>query len=266
MPWFFKSGKSRDDEGFSIPKRYGSEWDAWKNYLEILRRESANYLLDKNVDLFENLFFELYHYESEMEKSEIDRARVEHLLLMKKYQSFEDFDLIGVRHFVRYDEIDDIEVVVKQYTDTSKFLITNRIVQNAGSKYTDQLRVYGENEVKIFREKIAQYRDNLLTIEIKRVVEIFDDIRSRLDEIEDDHPDLSDLMIDYKQSYENCEFRISSIPCEPWETFAYGIHLKKQELYCIKVVTVRDGGMTQLAENFYRSDFNFVDRKTLRRY
>lgn len=134
-------------------------------YLETLQRELANVILSANLEAFEVAFYFMRDWEHEIGKSGRDRRLGEYKLLLEKFPRLEDFDLIGTKHFILYDDRPSwrVDQLVERYKEVSKFLIVdeNRLPYPKAARYN-------EREIEIFGKAIKIYRD----LRLKEAIEI----------------------------------------------------------------------------------------------
>lgn len=93
------------------------------NYLTLLRRELANFLIWCDPDRYVRLY-ELIHAETQPIKELEPPSRQARLAtLCEKYPNYQDFDLIGTRDYVLYADTlsDDLEDIEQRYRDIALF-------------------------------------------------------------------------------------------------------------------------------------------------
>ena len=129
-----------------------------KFYLETLQRELANVILSQDLEAFEKAFYALREWEAEIERADKSRREAEYNLLLEKFPKLEDFDLIGTKHYIRYDESPmwSLDDAIERYKEISKFLILDP-ERPAGHQHHSFKR-----EMEIFRERIRRYKDKRL--------------------------------------------------------------------------------------------------------
>jgi SAM-dependent methyltransferase len=129
-----------------------------KFYLEALQRELANVILHQDLEAFEKAFYSMLEWEAEIERADKPRREAEYNLLLEKFPNLEDFDLIGTKHFIRYDESSmwSLDDAVERYKEISKFLIVDA-ERPVGHQHHSFSR-----ELEIFRERMRRYKDRRL--------------------------------------------------------------------------------------------------------
>ncbi|MHC2521691.1 hypothetical protein [Bradyrhizobium diazoefficiens] len=84
--------------------------DAEGRFIDTLRRELANIVVKQNPRRMIALYRKAWAFEREMHMAEQSRVQAELDALTERYRLYDDFDLLGTRHFVPYaDAIDHLE-------------------------------------------------------------------------------------------------------------------------------------------------------------
>lgn len=127
-------------------------------YLQALQRELANVILSQKLEAFEKAFYRMRDWEAEIDNADKSRRDAEYNLLLEKFPNLEDFDLIGTKHFIQYEDTFgwDIDDAVECYKEISKFLILDP-KRSAGYPTHSFKR-----EAEIFRENVRKYKDRRL--------------------------------------------------------------------------------------------------------
>jgi hypothetical protein len=217
-------------------------------YLETLRRELANSIMNESLEVFEATFLQMCSFENELHKSDANRWHAEQSLLLQKYPNLEDFDLIGVRHFVRHNDrrnrLYDCDDMVERYKEISKFMIVNRMheFQLPGQ------RLYNEDERESFIQTIRSEKNRRLRTAIEEGVRRYRSKRSALI----DQRDISD-MYDDNEYYVTYLTGMNGRPFSPENE--YGVYCKKLNEYGIFSFFSSDGD--KFYESYYRSDRDF---------
>jgi hypothetical protein len=138
-------------------------------YLEVLRRELANIIMGHSLEEFAKAFLYMRNWEDEISRS-AERKKAETGALISKFPDLNDFDLLGTRHFIRYDEsipLLGIDEFIERYKEVSKYLILNHT--SPDSKLSPKL--YDDEEVRIFRERMVTYKDHRLRTNLKEAMQ-----------------------------------------------------------------------------------------------
>lgn len=211
-------------------------------YLETLQRELANIILAENIETFEKAFFTLRDWESEILRSSEDRRTAEYRLLLEKFPNFEDFDLIGTKHFVRYDDrpMWSLDDVIDRYREISKFLVLDSLTDEEAGTHRKN---FDEREFEIFQQRIRSYKDKRLRDEIKSAMVAF---RKSDTEYGTD-------------TFESDEYEVTALWRQPHREFTpdnqYGVYSKKLNEFGIYSFFAADNDRTY--ESYYRSDSAF---------
>jgi hypothetical protein len=217
-----------------------------KFYLETLQRELANIILNEDLETFEKTFYWMRNWESEISRSDSEWRIAEYDLLLKTFPNLEDFDLVGTKHFVRYDDrpLGEIEESADRYKEISKFLVLDRSQDPFASRDLQ----YGDRETEIFRKRIQQYKDKRLRDDLNIAMTCFHKRR-------DDQADF----------YEDNEYRVTPLWRQPHRDFSpdnqYGIFCKKLNEYGVYTFFAADDDKTY--HSYYRSDAAFSNQGAL---
>lgn len=213
-------------------------------YLNILQRELANFLIRKNpknlLRLYENI-----HAESEgikTARSEVLKARL--LLLTEKYPTYDDFDIIGSRDYVLYDDAlisYTSEEIEQHYTDL-------RIFQEVQSKTTEDWPMISptsdrEYELENLKEYAQRVADTKFKSKLKKAISDFYTFRK-----------------DNEKTIETDEFSVHWID-HPADDIRYGIHIKADNEFGMYSCFVFDDGRADIS--YYRSDAEFKKQEGL---
>jgi hypothetical protein len=211
-----------------------------------LQRELANIILNEDMETFEKAFYWMRNWENEVSRSDSERRLPEYELLLKTFPDLEDFDLVGTKHFVRYDDrpMWGIDEAVDRYKEVSKFLVLDRFQDQFASRDLQ----YGDQETEIFQKRIQQYKDNRLRDDLKIVMTFFHKRRD-----------------DQKDFFEDNEYQVTPLWRQPHREFSpenqYGIFCKKLNEYGVYSFFAADDDKTY--HSYYRSDSSFSSQSVL---
>jgi hypothetical protein len=92
-------------------------------YLETLRRELANIILNEHIEAFEKAFYWMQDWKYEIDKSSNERRKAEYNLLLEKFPRLEEFDVVGTKHFILYNHRPwwSIDELVERYKEIPNF-------------------------------------------------------------------------------------------------------------------------------------------------
>jgi hypothetical protein len=214
--------------------------EAEERYQEVLRRELANIIQDISLEAFEKAFYKMQEFEEEMLRAKDTRRKAELQALVQKYEFFSDFDLIGTRHFVRYDREQGVDDFIDRYVDISKFLILNR--RNASR------RLYNDEEVMVFQRNMKKQKALRLKGFLKEALER---LHRHWRSIKDETGNWN------TEQYDDLEFHVSRLVLWNTPESAYGIVCKKTGEYGVYTLFVGDDGKSY--ETYYRSDEGFSE-------
>lgn len=221
------------------------------NYLETLRRELANLIIEHDLETFEKTFNRMLNWEAELVRSDHNRKHAEYNALLHKFPALEDFDVIGTRHFICYEleSLGGIGDLVERYAEISKYLALDRIRQKSISK------LYSKNEVQVFRETMHQYKDRRLRNAIEEAMQRYYIWRNGRGE---DKP---------YDVYDDKDYEVTSFLTHRRREFTpeiqYGIVCKKLKENGVYSFFVADGDKTYYS--YYRSNESFTEDERLQR-
>jgi len=209
-----------------------------KFYLETLQRELANVILSQDLEMFEKTFYAMREWEADIERCDKSRHEAEYNLILQKFPNLEDFDLIGTKHFIRYDESPtwSLDDAAERYKEISKFLILDpeRPAGLRGHSF--------DRETKIFSERIQKYKD-------KRLKDGMDEAMGRYYAWRQDR--------DTKDEFKDRDYEVVSLMGHPSRGFTpeieYGIVCKKLNECGIYSFFV-DDGRNKTYYHYHRSD------------
>ena len=245
--WFNRSNRKAQTESvkFNTERLWERIAVARKFYLEALQRELSNIILNHDLEAFEKAFYSMLEWESEIERADKSRREAAYKLLLEKYQNLEDFDLIGTKHFIRYDDStmwspDD---AVERYKDISKFLILDP-ERPAGHKHHSFSR-----EEKIFHKHIRAYKD-------RRLKAAIDEAMARYYSWQQDR--------DTKNEFKDKDYEVHSLSSWPSRSFTpeveYGVVCKRLNEYGIYSFFAGDD---KTYYSYRRSDSTFAKTDVL---
>ena len=217
-------------------------------YLEILRRELANVIMNQGLEVFERAFNSMCDFEDEIGSCDEVRRIAEQTILLKKYPHLEDFDIIGTRHFVRYHDgknlMNDTEDLVERYKDISKFMIVNRMfaLQIKGQK------LYDDREKEVFRKCMRDEKNHRLRLGIEEGMRRFRAHQYSIGELGIPSEVFEDEK--YEVTY------LSAIPGRPFSPEnEYGVYCKELNEFGIYSTFSSDGD--KIYRSYHRTDSSF---------
>ncbi len=219
--------------------------DAEKRYIEVLRRELANAIVSDNPNKMVTLYRKGWTFEQEMLKADAARVQAEGDVLTKRYPLYEDFDLLGTRHFVPYsDAVESCEedAVADRYLDISKFIV----LQNIKAKSTRP--IFSESEDTILRKTMKREIDHRFRAKIIDAMDKYKMVRGADKEGHYENIDYEDRALFI--------FRLQHIVDLRW-----GILFKDTQERAIYSVFYDDN--SKAYKSFYRSDDTFQKEESL---
>lgn len=242
-----------------------SYWNFERHYINILRRESANFIIDNDLDAFVSLFYEMARFEQHYENIDREKVREEKRRIRDTFKEKSDINMMEARHFIKYDRAaGDIDDAVFQYKIAAEILILDRICSG------ENKRIYNEDEIRIFNKFVTDYKNEIFKSKLKKAFynynltnrafkeiigilrtwqrgekkQIFPQKIARTESI------LTDLVKKMKNySDEDC------FVCELNQNLdesRYGVHLKKTNEYGVVAEIMKENG--KVFRSFFRSD------------
>lgn len=187
--------------------------DAENRYIEVLRRELANIIVSDNPSKMVSLYRKAWGFEQDMLKADAARVQAEFDVLTNRYPLYADFDLLGTRHFVPYnDAVESCEedAVAERYLDISKFMILNNINEKSTRP------IFSESEDTILRKTMTREIDHRFRARIIDAMDKYDMVRSA----------------DKNQQYERIDYEdrvLSIFPLQHIVELRWGILLTTQK-------------------------------------
>jgi hypothetical protein len=221
--------------------------DAENRYIEVLRRELANAIVSDSPDKMVALYRKAWTFEQEMLNADAARVQAEFDVLTKRYPLYEDFDLLGTRHFVPYsDAVEGYEedAVAERYLDISKFMI----LKNINAKSTRP--IFSESEDTILRKTMTREIDHRFRAKIIDAMDKYNMVRGA----------------DKNRQYESIDYEDRALSIFPLQHFAelrWGILFKDTQEQAIYSVFYDDN--SKAYKSYYRSDETFQTEETLHR-
>lgn len=226
--------------------------EAETRYLEVLRRELANLIMEANPDLMVRAYDRARIWEHETAGNP-ERLQADEQALVAKVPVFEDFDRIGTRHFVpyadRHDALTDDDLV-EAYLELSRTLVflRNRQQPDVGRRRL----LHDERDYKVLLDTVRRAKDR--------------HFRGRMDEaMQRAHAyrqgfgaSKGDIFAGMRETYSDEEFEVFALPYGPTPENETGIVLKKTDEYGVLATFHHDDG--RIIESRYRTDRQFAAR------
>jgi hypothetical protein len=225
--------------------------EAEQRFLENHRRELAQIIIARSAEAFESAFFKCQKFEVEMRMSSPDRIEAELKALADRFPYYQDFELLGTRHFVSYEDAvswNSLDDIIDRYIDITKWLSLLL------AKQKRVFHVFPEDEIRVFRDSMRRRKDRLFKQRIKDAMALFYKMRRAADA-----GNKSDIV---GESYEDENVKVHYAPMQYSPEVAYGIHFKDTNEYGVYSF-FSDYKSDKTYYSFYRSDRTFKDHKLL---
>jgi len=218
-------------------------------YLEVLRREIGNLIIQSDPDIMLKVYEKAECLESHYRDAPKDHAQVALKCLTDKYPMFIDFDFIGTRHFVPYDEVCKdcgIAEIIEWYEDITNFLILSSIcLEDTGDG-----NITNDKEKEVLKKIIRRIKDKNLKNNIDIAMQRFWLKESILEE--EKQESIYEL-----RDYEDAEYVVNKLLFDVIPETKYGITIKSTEEYGIYSMYCGDTGKTSIS--YLRADCKFKD-------
>lgn len=223
-------------------------------YLEVLRREVANIIVQADPDLMVRCYERAWTWERETAKAP-DRLRADELALVTKLRMFDEFDILGTRHFVTYAEArwsasdDDL---VERYLDIGRMLVS---MKNRSEIEAVRSRpLHDEKEHKVLLDTVRKVKDARFKARIEDALRRCWSYRQGFD------AGKGEPYAGLYETYSDGEVEVWQLlgPTPESET---GIYFKKTDEYGVYGFFAADDDKTY--RFFYRSDATFKVRHPL---
>ncbi|MER8965660.1 hypothetical protein NKI25_08035 [Mesorhizobium sp. M0808] len=227
--------------------------EAEERYLEVLRREISNILLNVDPDLMVRTYEKGWRYQDELVTAGRERTSADLKALTLKHKSFSEFDLLGTRHFVPYSDArwsaSDDELV-ERYLEISKMMLLPRLLDRDHSPF----RLFTEEEFQILRKTERRCKDRTFKDHIVQAVARYYALQGAIDRYG------SKEAREQRNSLDDIDIEVFRLPYDGAEN-ELGIIFKKTGEYGVYGTFHHDDA--KISESFYRSDTVFQKRDYL---
>lgn len=154
--------------------------EAEDRYLEVLRREIGNMLINLDPDLMISSYEKGWKYQSEVVNAGKERISADLKSLTLKHRFFSEFDMLGTRHFVPYEEARSMssdDDIVERYLDISKMILLGQLVEPAHQ----HARLFTEEEFDVLRKTVRRCKDRAFKDRIEEGVQRYYAFRRAID-------------------------------------------------------------------------------------
>ena len=168
---FWKRNRSRDLIDLA---QSGSEFlrlVAEQRYMSVLRRELANIILNREPGRYLKVYDRLFSFERRVQDDPTN-FKSQLLSLCEKYPQFGDFDILGTRDFVPYEEAVDwltTDDLIERYEDIVKFSILRCQLD---SDWPNKGPVTSDEEREVAAKSIRDFCNDKDKIRIDQALEL----------------------------------------------------------------------------------------------
>ena len=226
--------------------------EAEERYLEILRREISNILLNVDPELMVSTYEKSWRYQDELVTAGKERISADLKALTLKYKLFSDFDLLGSRHFIPYSDarewVSDDDLV-ERYLEISKMILLPRLL----GKQNQSIPLFYDKEFDILKRTVRKYKDGVFKQHIVQAVNRYNALRKAID-----HYGSKEAKQTY--SLDDSDIEVFRLPVQMGSS-ELAIVLKQTGECGVYERFIHDDG--EISERFYRSDIAFQKREAI---
>jgi len=241
--------KARPEQSSNLRQLVSNLTEAEVRYLEALRREIANLIVESDPDLMVKCYEKAWAFEREIAGSP-ERATAEEAALSAKFPMFRDFDILETRHFVPYQtarQMLDDDDLIERYHEISRMLVFMRRRQEFSAK----VPVHDEQEFQVLRNSMQRKQDRIFRDRIDDAMQRYYAYKAGLE--------AGGLGAFGETNFEDAEAGIVHLPSLPDNE--YGITFKKTGEFGVYSFHVPDSG--KISYSYCRSDLMFKERRYL---
>lgn len=216
------------------------------SYLDVLRRELANWMLRHDPDRYLRLYKRVKEEVAEIRAANAAVQKARLVLLSEKYPSYAEFDVIGVRDYVLYDDtlsmfrFDEIETA---YKDIINFQALKFAVDEAWRWKTPPTN---DSELEHLENYSKRLKDTRFKNRLQDAISRYYIYRSGREAAKDDKS---------IYEYETDMFNVRHV--SHFAENRYGVHFKDTDEYGIFGFFYLDDASKPPLEGFYRSNEKF---------
>jgi len=174
LGWAIRHGAAKAEYGVAtqaLSQKSRNLDEAESRYLQTHLREVANLLLEIGPDLMERAYTKARRRQDEAVAGGPARIEAELTALSHKYPFFQDFEVIGTRHFVPYSDAMDHwseDDLVDRYLDISHWLALS-----FRKKHGDKVpALFDDADQKVMERVVQEERDRKLRRRIEAAMEL----------------------------------------------------------------------------------------------
>lgn len=221
--------------------------EAETRYLEVLRREIANALIQSDPRRFERAYLRGCDIESELSRAPASRVHAEEQVLLERYTSYTDFDLLGTWHVVPYDQARDMssdDDLVERYHDICRMILLHR---RRDERVKGQ-PLFNERERKSQVDTLRKHLDKGLKVRIEHAMQLYYAYRHGLE------TGSGEAFLQERPVFRNAELEVFDLPNE-FDEGRYGIAFTKTGEFGAYGYLVHDDG--RIGQHYYATDASF---------
>lgn len=227
--------------------------EAEDRYLEVLRREIGNILIDVDPDLMVSTYEKGWRYQDEVLEAGKERISADLKSLTLKHPFFQDFDLLGTRHFVPYEDARSMssdDDLVERYLEISKMILLSKLVDAEHQNF----RLFTEEEFEVLRKTVRRCKDRAFKRRIEGAIVRYHALQRAIDRYG------SKEAREQINPLEEGDLEVFRLPSDGPEN-VLGIIFKQTDEFAAYSTFHDDDG--KVFKSYYRSDPAFQKRDVL---
>lgn len=257
LGWAIRNGAAKADRGaaaHALSMKAQNLEEAESRYLQTHQREVANLLLAMGPDLMEKAYRKARRRQDEAIEGGPARIEAELTALSHKYPFFQDFEVIGTRHFVPYSDAMDRrseDDLVDQYLDISHWLALS-----FRKKHRDKVpALFDDADQKVMERVVQEEWDRKLRKRIEGAMELHRMFSTTLDRYGQEQHRHGAV------AFETAEISIQRGHTEYSPEIEYWLSFSEPEEYGVYSFFVHDDG--RISRSYYRSNEDFTRKAYL---
>ncbi|ANM04703.1 hypothetical protein AMC78_CH02617 [Rhizobium phaseoli] len=257
LGWAIRHGGAKAEHGAAAQVLYQKSRaldEAESRYLQTHLREVANLLLAIDPDLMERAYTKARRRQDEAIAGGHARIEAELTALSHKYPFFQDFEIVGTRHFVPYSDAPFYRTednLVDRYLDISHWLALS-----FWKKHGDKVpALFDDDDQKVMERVVQEERDRKLQRRIEAAMELHRLFSTTVERYGQEQFKHGAVSLETAQ----VSIRQGATPYSP--EIEYWISFREPEDYGVYSFFVHDDG--RISRSYYRSNADFTHKAYL---
>lgn len=222
--------------------------EAELRYLDVLRREIANQIIEADPAAMQGAYSRAWQYERDV--TDPNRLAADEAALVARFRQYGDFELLGIRHCIPYSEATrDLcpDQLVERYLEICRMMVLLRLGNEA--KHSP---LFTEQESETLRREVRRVTDGRDIRRIDDAMRVYLAFRRGVQQVTEN--------LFAECDYQDATVEVGRIDREAYGDIWYGIHFRETGENCVYAFSVGDGPKTT---SYYRTNAAFGDRTML---